>query len=158
MKVKSSHQQTDPIYVHRFFGSSGVSEFMPLPSHKWSQLTTGQHRQANLAPSGLMPSVELRSRVAEFIVLVFASHARAFGLRCSASSRGSRTSHVEFEANLLPQQLAHVGVVLPPDRMVEGVALDLTRLRFGEARNRLPVARQGLDADRSFHPGGGVQE
>ena len=34
---------------------------------------------------------------------------------------------IELEANLLPQQLAHVGVVVPADRMVEGVALDRAR-------------------------------
>ena len=34
--------------------------------------------------------------------------------------------------------------------MVEGVSLDIPRLRLRKAFNRLPVARQGLDANRSF--------
>src|SRR5262249_40632666 len=69
-----------------------------------------------------------------------------------------RAGHVELEADFLAQQPAQVRVVLPADRVVQRVAPDVPRLCLGEARDRLPVARQDLRADRPVLPGGGVQE
>ena len=58
--------------------------------------------------------------------------------------------HVELEPDLLAHELAEVGVVRPADRMVEGVSLDRAGLRFAVAGDRLPIAGQDFDADRTL--------
>jgi len=70
-------------------------------------------------------SDDLRRQVAVLVFAVFAFNRVELSL-LTAESHGMNPcpGHVELEANFLPQKLADIGVLLPANRVIQGISLD----------------------------------